>query len=262
MTSPAPTEPQDTVLTEQRDEIAIITLNRPTALNAVNEAMRVALIDHLAAAEANSSVAAVVLTGAGGRAFSAGQDLAVSTSLRADTAGAWFHSLHGFYQSVRSLTKPAVAAVNGVAAGAGFQTALWCDLRVGTPATRMGQPEIAAGMASVIGVVPMLQALGLSRTLALSLSSKLMDADACLAAGLLTEITSPATLLDHAIAQARRMTAMPPTALKLTKQRIAELTQPDFDAAIEAAAAFAARSYAAGEPQAAAEAFLAKRSAS
>lgn len=249
------------VLVERRDGIAIVTLNRPQALNAVDVAMRDGLIAALAAADADPGVAAIVLTGAGGRAFSAGQDLQVSTTLNAASAPAWFESLHGFYQSIRQLSKPAVAAIDGVAAGAGFQAALWCDLRVGTAKTRMGQPEVAAGMASVIGVVPMLRALGLSRTLALSLTSTLLDAHTCLEAGLLTEIAPEEALLDRAIAAAHSMTAMPPVALKLTKARIAEVTQPAYDAAIQAAAAFSARSYAAGEPQAAAAAFLARRGA-
>ncbi|MEQ9123055.1 MAG: enoyl-CoA hydratase/isomerase family protein [Alphaproteobacteria bacterium] len=251
-----PTEP---VLVEQRDEIRIVTLNRPEALNAVDAGLRDGLIAALAAAEADRAVKAVVLTGAGGRAFSAGQDFSVSTTLSPATAPAWMESLHGFYQSVRALSKPAVAAIDGVAAGAGFQAALWCDLRVGTPKTRMGQPEVAAGMASVIGVVPMLQALGLSRTLALSLTSRLLDAEACLATGLLTEIAPADGLMDRAIALARKMTAMPPIAFALTKRRIAEVTQPAFDDAIRTAADFAARSYAAGEPQAAAAAFNARK---
>jgi enoyl-CoA hydratase len=251
--------PASSVLVEQRGDIALITLNRPESLNAVDADMRDGLIAALAKADADPSIAAIVLTGTGGRAFSAGQDLAVSTTLEAATAGAWFHSLHGFYQSIRQLSKPAVAAIDGVAAGAGFQAALWCDLRIGTPSARMGQPEVAAGMASVIGVVPMLHALGLSRTLGLSLTSRLLDADASLAAGLLTEVVPREDLITAAIAAARRMTAMPPIALKLTKQRIAEVTQAAFDDAITAAAGFAEQSYATGEPQAKASAFLAER---
>ncbi len=247
------------VLLERRAEIALVTLNRPAALNAVDAALRDGLIAALAEADADAGVKAIVLTGAGGRAFSAGQDLQVSTTLDPDTAPAWFQGLHGFYQSIRQLSKPAVAAIDGVAAGAGFQMALWCDLRIGTPATRMGQPEIAAGMASVIGVVPMLAALGLSRTLALSLSSRLLGAEACREAGLLTEIAPREELLDRAFVAARCMTAMPPIALKLTKRRIAEVTQAAYDDAIRAAAALAARSYTAGEPQAAAAAFLARK---
>lgn len=252
----------EAVLVERREEIAVVTLNRPQSLNAVDGDLRDGLIAALAAVDADPEVKAIILTGAGGRAFSAGQDLAVSTTLDATTAPDWFHGLHGFYQAIRDLSKPAVAAIDGVAAGAGFQMALWCDLRVGTDKTRMGQPEVAAGMASVIGVVPMLRALGLSRTLAMSLSSGLLDAETCLEAGLLTEIAPEEGLLDAAMAAARRMTAMPPIALKLTKQRIAEVTQPAYDDAIRAAADYAAQSYAAGEPQAAAEAFLAGRRAS
>jgi len=247
------------VLSERMEEIQVVTLDRPAALNAVDAELRDGLVAALAAAEADPEVKAIIFTGAGGRAFSAGQDLQVSMSLDATTAPAWFHGLHEFYQSIRRLSKPAVAAIDGVAAGAGFQAALWCDLRVGTAKTRMGQPEVAAGMASAIGVVPMLRALGLSRTLALSLTSELLDATTCLEAGLLNEITEPDRLMERAAAAARRMTAMPPVAFSLTKRRIAEITQSAFDEAIEAAAGFAAQSYATGEPQAAAAAFLARK---
>lgn len=251
----------EVVTVERAGGVAVVTLNRPKVLNALDAALRDGLIAALGEADADASVKAVVLTGAGDRAFCAGQDLAVSTALTADTVGDWFRPLHGFYQAIRAMTKPTVAALNGVAAGAGFQAALWCDLRVAHPGVRMGQPEVAAGLASVIGAVVMRETIGLARTQELSLSCRLIDAEEARRYGLVTEIVPRDRVLSRAIERAEELAKQPPLAVALTKRRIAELTQAAYDDAIEASVSIQAEAYRSGEPQAAAAAFLARRKA-
>ncbi|MGO3125638.1 MAG: enoyl-CoA hydratase/isomerase family protein, partial [Advenella sp.] len=143
--------PQSTVLTDYIDEIAVVRLNRPAGMNAVDASLRTALKDTLYALEADDAVRAIVLTGTGERAFCAGQDLDEAATIDTGNLADWLNRQHAMYQAVRDMTKPIVAALNGTAVGAGFQIALMCDLRVAHPALRMGQPEVKAGLASIVG---------------------------------------------------------------------------------------------------------------
>ena len=139
------------ILKEIRGEIAVITLNRPEVLNAWHKPMRDELNGLLRECDEDESVRAIVLTGAGNRAFCAGQDFKEAHSFGADDAAGWMYEWESLYGRIRSLSKPIVAALNGVAAGSAFQVALLTDLRVGHSGVRMGQPEINTGIASVTG---------------------------------------------------------------------------------------------------------------
>jgi len=251
----------DSVLVRREGEIAVVTLNRPAVMNAVDESLRDGLIATLKSLNADEAVRAVIVTGAGERAFCAGQDLAVSTRLTAETVGPWTRSLHGFYQAVRDMDKPTICALNGVAAGAGLQIALHSDMRLAHPGVRMGQPEIDAGLPSVIGSMIMREVLGLSRMVDLALTCRLADAEECRRFGLVNRVVPRERLMDAAMALAASLAAQPPIAVKLTKRRVRELTQPAYDAAIERAVALQREAFVAGEPQAEAAAFLARRAA-
>ena len=108
----------------------------------MNGALRAQLTESLRRIDRDDSVGAIVLTGAGDRAFCAGQDLEEAAALEIGQIEPWLTAQHAMYQAVRDLDKPCVAAINGVAAGAGFQIALCADWRVIAPDTRIGQPEI------------------------------------------------------------------------------------------------------------------------
>lgn len=254
--------PESESVTVARDgDIAIVTLNRPAVLNAVDAGLRDGLIAAMTAANRDTAVRGVVITGAGERAFCAGQDLDVSQSLTPETVADWFCGLRAFYQSVRDMDKPVVAALNGAATGAGFQLSLWCDMRVAHPEVRVAQPEIDAGIPSIIGSMVIRAVLGQSRTVELALSCRLVPAEEAKRMGAITEVVPREQVLPRALAIARTLAAQPPHALRLTKNRVRDLTQPDFDSAIEAAIAAARLVYAAGEPQAAAAAFRARSKA-
>ena len=134
------------------DGIRTITLNRPGARNASHAGMRSEILTTLAPINDDPAIRAVVITGAGDKAFCAGNDLAETRGLNERTSGIWVADLRRHHDAFRNLDKPCVAALNGVAAGAGLQIALLCDLRIGHADTRIGQPEINVGLASVIGV--------------------------------------------------------------------------------------------------------------
>ena len=249
------------VLVDVDDGIAVVTLNRPERMNAVDRALRGELRDALGRLNRDESVRALVLTGAGTRAFCAGQDLAEAAALQWQEIADWLAAQHAMYQSVRDLDKPCVAAINGVAAGAGFQIALCADWRVIARDTRIGQPEVKAGLASIVGSYLMTLHVGLTHNIGLSLTGELIDGQRGYEIGLVSELADGDGVLAAALRRARAMAALPPTAMRVSKERFRALTQPGFDEALAAATRAQLQCYAQGEPQQAMKDFLERRAA-
>jgi enoyl-CoA hydratase/carnithine racemase len=141
------TEASQTVLVERRDRVLWLTLNRPDVLNAQNQAMRDQLWDAIELLEGDDDLALAIVTGAGGRAFSAGADIKEGRASRERDPGprppvpvsqraAWRH-----FEAFRRATKPTIAAIDGFALGGGLELAMYCDVRLCTEASLLGQPE-------------------------------------------------------------------------------------------------------------------------
>ncbi len=246
-----------TVAIDQR--VAIVRLNRPSAMNAVNGELRQGLSRALRELDAGDDCDAIVLTGSGERAFCAGQDLEESAGIELATLAAWLNRQHAMYQAVRDVNKPLIAAINGTAAGAGFQIALMCDLRVAHPGVKMGQPEVRAGLASVVGSYLMSLQIGHSLNQQLSLTGELIDGARAHALGLVNDLVAAGEVLPEALMRARALAALPGTAVRMTKQRFRELTQPGFEQACSAGIRYQLECYATGEPTRVMQAFLARR---
>jgi enoyl-CoA hydratase/carnithine racemase len=237
------------VVVERQDEILIIRLNRPERLNAVNEAIRSELPAVLASAQADPAVKAIVLAGAGERAFSAGQDLEEAAAFTAADVDGWFTRQHAMFAAVRGMNKPTVAAVIGVAAGAGYQLALYCDVRVGHPELRIGQPEVKTGLGSILGSSQMMWHVPLSINAQLSLTGELISGERAYQLGILNYLVSKDQVAAKAVELARMLASRPPHAMRLTKERLRELTQAQFDDILVAARHYQKRAYESGEPQ-------------
>ena len=249
------------VLVERDGSLAVVTLNRPARMNAVNDALRGELIAALGRLNADTTVRAVVLTGAGGRAFCAGQDLDEAAAVTWQQIVPWLNRQRAMYQAVRDLDKPCVAAVQGVAAGAGFQLALCADWRLTTPDSRWGQPEVKAGLASIVGSYMMTLHVGHTHNVQMSLSGELVSGQRAYEIGLVTALHAEAELMDAALARARSLASLPPTSVRLSKQRLRAMTQPGFDDACVAGIRAQLECYADGEPQRVMAEFLSQRNA-
>lgn len=247
------------ILTQVADRVAVITLNRPEKLNAWNSAMRAEIIQALQGYESDGAVAAIIMTGAGDRAFCSGQDLEEAKEFDVARSKDWMYEWENYYNVLRSLSKPLIMALNGIAAGSAFQVALLGDIRVGHPGVRMGQPEINSGIASVTGPWIMKEMLGLSRTIELTLTGRLMEAEECRHIGLLHHIVPSAQVMSKSLEIAHELAAKPPVAMRLDKQRFKEVTEASFRDAIDAGIRIQAESYASGEPARMMEAFFQKR---
>jgi enoyl-CoA hydratase/carnithine racemase len=247
------------VLVERDAEVALVRLNRPAAMNAVNEDIRRELPAALAKLEADASVRAIVIAGAGDRAFSSGQDLEEAAGYTAADVEGWFTRVHAMFAAVRAVNKPTVAAYNGVAAGAGYQIGLYCDLRVGYPELKVGQPEVKAGLGSILGTSQMMWHLPIGINAQMSLTGELISGQRAYEVGLVNYLVPRAEVLSKAIEVARLLGGHPPNALRLTKERLRELTQAEFDDILVAAKKYQKRAYESGEPQKKMAEFLAAR---
>lgn len=235
---------------EVHERIGVLTLDRPDRLNAWHAPMRRELVAALRGINADQRVGAVILTGAGERAFSAGQDLAETEQFDAARAQVWIDEFEALYETIRALDKPIVAALNGVAAGSGFQVALLCDVRVAHPEVEMGQTEVNSGIPSITGPWIMAERMGLSRTVELALTGRLMSTDEARQAGLLHYVVPREQVLPKALELARHLASQPPGAIRLTKRRFREVTESAFRDAFAAARVIDFEAWGTGEPQA------------
>ncbi|MER9951455.1 enoyl-CoA hydratase/isomerase family protein [Mesorhizobium sp. M0047] len=239
--------------------VGIVVLNRPENLNAWHEPMRNELANTLQSFDQDEEVRAIILTGAGARAFSAGQDLNEAKAFDESRAGDWIEEWRSLYGIMRNISKPLIAALNGVAAGSAFQVALLCDIRVGHEGSRMGQPEINSGITSTLGPWIMNEMLGMSRTIELTLTGRLMDGTEAHRIGLIHCLVDKDRVMAKAREVAEQLAAKPRIAMKLNKRRFTEMTERTFEDALQSGLKAQRESYASGEPQRYMEAFFAER---
>jgi enoyl-CoA hydratase len=246
---------------ERRNSIAIIIFDRQNVLNVVNHQMRSELISILAQSNHDPAVRALVITGAGDRAFCAGQDLNEASQLDAAKIESWMAHQCAMFQALRDVDKPTIVAFNGVAAGTGFQIGLLADLRVGYPEMQIGQPEVRVGLASIIGSYLMTLHLGLAHNSQLSITGELVSGGRAYEMGILNYLVPRSEVLSEAVRVASDISNLPTTAVRLTKQRFREMTQRGFEEACQAGLRAHLEDYRSGEPQQAMQQFLAARAA-
>jgi enoyl-CoA hydratase/carnithine racemase len=238
----------NSVLVEKIGRTGIIKLNKPEKLNAWDKTMRDKIVDALQSFDMDDSIGAVILTGVGDRAFSAGQDFAEAHSFDEDRAEEWIREWEKFYGTLRNLTKPIVIALNGTAAGSAFQVALLGDIRVGHSDVKMGQPEINSGIASITGPWIMKEILGMSRTIELTLTGRMMDASESYQLGLIHHLVPREEVLTRAIEISEELAAKAPLAMKIDRAWFSEMTEAAFQHTISAAIKYHRQSYGSGEP--------------
>jgi enoyl-CoA hydratase len=198
------------------DGIALIKLNRPQKLNALNQQTVRELDDALARAESDAAVRALVLTGEGEKAFAAGADIQELATL--DPVAARETSLYGqrVFRRLETLPKPSVAAINGYALGGGLELAMSCTLRVASATARLGQPELKLGIIPGYGGTQRLPRLvGRGRALEMLLTGEPIDAAEALRIGLVNHVVPPEELLPFCRSLLRKMLENGPVAMAL-----------------------------------------------
>ncbi len=201
--------------------VAVLTFNRPKALNAMNSETIAELADAVAVCGKDEAVKALVLTGAGERAFVAGADISQMRDLRPQEALAFMEQGQETLRRVETLPKPVIAAVNGFALGGGTEIALACDIRFASEKALFGQPEILIGLIPGWGGTQRLaRIVGMGRAKEMILSGGQIDAKRAFEIGLVNRLFPPEQLLPETVAFARKLAALPGFALKMAKHSI------------------------------------------
>jgi enoyl-CoA hydratase len=206
------------ILFEVRDQVATLILNRPEKLNAVTPEMADALVGHVKDCNARADVRAVVITGAGEKAFCAGSDIAELDGY--DTP--WtFRNRPDYCDAIRALRKPVVCAINGYALGGGLETAMSCDIRIAAEHARFGAPEVKLGWIGGGGMSYMLaHSIGASNTALMLMGGDPVSAQQALQWGLVSELVPAAELLARAQAIAATIASRPPIAVETAKANL------------------------------------------
>lgn len=205
---------QDVLLVEDRGRVRWLTINRPEKLNALNRDVLTALEGAFAQAMADQQVSAIVLTGAGEKAFVAGADIAEFQGLNPAQAQALARRGQELFSAIEEAPKPVIAAVNGFALGGGMELAMACHLRVASENARFGQPEVKLGLIPGYGGTQRLPRLvGKGRALELLLTGAMIDAATALSWGLVNRVVPLADLASTAQKIAEDILAVAPTAV-------------------------------------------------
>jgi len=222
------------VLLEKNKGIATITLNRPEAMNAMNPALVDGWIESLAAVKEDPEVKAVVLTG-NGKAFCAGGDLFFLASIQGPVAARKFIELAGrIVTAIMSMEKPVIAMVNGVAAGAGFNLALACDIVFCAKSARFAQSFVKVGLVPDCGGLYLLpRVVGAHKAKELMFTADLLDADAALQLGIVNRVVADEELKAVTYEFVERMVNSAPVALEMIKKMINRSGNLDLESTLE-----------------------------
>jgi enoyl-CoA hydratase len=201
----------------REEAVALVTVDRQEALNALDVATLTELRDRLRELAADDDVRALILTGAGDRAFIAGADIKYMSGLDVEQAKEWGALGHEAGRLLETMPKPTIAAVNGFALGGGCELALACDIRYAAGHAKLGQPEVNLGIIPGWGGTQRLaRVCGLGIAKELIFTGRTVDADEALRIGLVNAVHDP--VLDKAREVAQLLAAKSPIALRLMKE--------------------------------------------
>lgn len=205
------------VLFERDGEIALITIDRAEKLNAMDSVIYRELGEAFTELDEDESLLVGILTGAGERAFSAGADLKQmhGPDSKRRGWGPWRGEGWSFGLTPR---KPLIAAINGFALAGGLELALTCDIRIATPDSTFGAPEVRWALLHGLGASRLPAAVGLSNAMALLLTGDFIDSEEALRIGLISKIVPFDELLDHARSIAEKIASNNPIAVQMTKE--------------------------------------------
>jgi enoyl-CoA hydratase len=248
------------LLVETDGPVATVTINRPKVLNALNAATLRELDAAMRGLRADDAVRAVVLTGAGGKAFVAGADVTELASL--DPAGARAHAElgQGVFDLIEHLGKPVIAAVNGFALGGGCELAMACSIRLASDAAKFGQPEVTLGLIpGFAGTQRLPRLVGKGRALELILRGDMIDAGEAYRIGLVNRVVPAAALLEEARSLARAIAVNAPVAVRYAIEAVNRGLESSFAEGSILEASLFGLSFATGDMREGTRAFVEKR---
>ncbi|HVZ10578.1 enoyl-CoA hydratase [Rhodopila sp.] len=232
------------ILESVEDGVATLTLNRPEALNALSEEIRLGMHEAIYRLGNDPAIGCIIITGAG-RGFCAGGDV---KSMAGRSSRVFEERAEGIRQSNRipalmnSVPKPIIGMINGVAVGAGLSMACACDIRIAAKSARFGTGFIKIGLSGDWGGTwTVTRLIGTAKARELFFTGDIIGADEALRLGLVNQVVDDAELRETTMAMARRIAAMPPIALGYTKRNLSAAETGDFATSLELEAVHQAR---------------------
>jgi enoyl-CoA hydratase len=246
------------VLHERRGDALLVTLNAPERRNAIDQEMVDGLHAVLDAHERDDALAAIVITGAGDKAFAAGADIAQLRQRTSQDALAAINS--SIFVRIEEFPVPVIAAIKGFALGGGCELALACDLRVLGESAKLGQPEVKLGIIPAAGGTYRLPRLvGLGRARELIYTGRMVDAQECLRIGLANVVVPDAEVVDRALQLAAEIAQNGRLAVRAAKRSLNALARPGQQNAVALESALQAVLFDSDDKRARMDAFLSKQ---
>lgn len=209
------------IVEDRQDQIVVLKLNRPEAMNSFNFAMLRALKEKVDAVQFDPEVRVVIITSAGEKAFCAGADLKERATLSDVEVKQFIYTIRNLFTSIENLNKPVIAAVNGIALGGGTELALACDIRIASENAAMGLTETRLAIIPGAGGTQRLPRLvGRGKAKELIFTGRRVSAEEALEIGLVNKVCPPDDLLSEAMAMARMICETGPIAIQQAKYAI------------------------------------------
>lgn len=244
---------------ELKDLVGVITVNRPEALNALNDRV-LSQLDKILDSVDSGKVRCIILTGSGTKAFVAGADIGQMSGLSIAEAEAFGKLGNDVFRKLETLPVPVIAAVNGFALGGGCELAMSCDIRLASENAVFGQPEVGLGITPGFGGTQrMARLIGPGKAKELIYTARNIKAPEALAAGLVQAVYPAEELMPAAYKMAERIAGNAPIAVRACKKAINDGLQTDMDAAVEIEEKLFASCFETADQRNAMAAFLEKR---
>ncbi|NNE97682.1 MAG: crotonase [Pyrinomonadaceae bacterium] len=219
----------ETILIEKQEGIAVLTINRPDKLNALNSQVHLEGVAALDDLKEDKDVRVVVITGAGDKSFIAGADISEFAGKTPVTQRAVFQN-ETLFNSVDTFPKPVIAMINGFCLGGGCELSLACDIRIASENAKIGQPEINLGIIPGGGGTQRLTRLiGEGKSMELILTGDMIDADTALELGLVNHVFSAEDLEEKTLKMAGKIASKSPIALQMAKEAVKTASKATLD---------------------------------
>jgi enoyl-CoA hydratase len=246
---------------EKKDGVAIVTMNRPEAMNALNSETFHELNDVLDDLEKDAGIGVVIITGAG-KAFVAGADIVEMKDMDGQQSRTFSKLGQQVFRRMETMEKIFIGAINGFALGGGCEYAMACDLRIASEKAKFGQPEVNLGVTpGFAGTQRLPRLVGLARAKELLITGDMITAEVALSWGLINSVVAPENLMDEAKSLAQKILSKGPVSIKMVKACINRGMQVDIDTAAAIEADAFGLCFASGETREGMTAFLEKREA-
>ena len=250
------------VILEKKPGIALLTINRPQALNALNKDTLLDIKAGIQDARDDSSINVIIITGAGNKAFVAGADISFMLNINSVEARNFARLGQKVFRLIESIDKPVLAAINGFALGGGCELAMACDFRICTENSKFGQPEVGLGVTPGFGGTQRLpRIVGSGMANQLIYTGDNIDAGEALRIGLVNAVVPADKLMDHVNKIAQRISSRSQLAVRFCKSAVIEGLQIDIDRAMTLEADIFALCFATEDQKEGMQAFIEKRKA-